>query len=58
MAPDFVYWGTLLSSIEMLKSGTPPFTDMYYFRDEEARATIEAGIRAVVGPHVIGFFDP
>ena len=58
VAPDFVYWGTLLSSIEMLESGTTTFTDMYYFRDEVARATIEAGIRAVVGPHVIGFPTP
>ena len=58
VAPDFVYWGTLLSAIEMLKSGTTTFADMYYFRDEVARATIEAGIRAVVGPHVIGFPTP
>ena len=58
VAPEFVYWGTLLSSIEMLKSGTTTFADMYYFRDEVARATIEAGIRAVVGPHVIGFPTP
>ena len=58
VAPDFVYWGTLLASIEMLKSGTTTFADMYYFRDEVARATIEAGIRAVVGPHVIGFATP
>ena len=58
VAPDFVYWGTLLSSIEMLKSGTTTFADMYYFREEVARATIEAGIRAVVGPHVIGFPTP
>ncbi|MYB32108.1 MAG: amidohydrolase family protein, partial [Acidobacteria bacterium] len=26
VAPDFVYWGTLLSSIELLKSGTTTFT--------------------------------
>ena len=58
VAPDFVYWGTLLSSIEMLKSGTTTFADMYFFRDEVARATIEAGIRAVVGPNVIGFPAP
>ncbi len=58
VAPDFVYWGTLLSSIEMLKSGTTTFADMYYFRDDMARATIDAGIRAVTGPHVIGFPTP
>ena len=58
VAPDFVYWGTLLSSVEMLKSGTTTFADMYYFRDDMARATIDAGIRAVTGPHVIGFPTP
>ncbi len=56
--PEFVYWGTLLSSIEMLKSGTTTFADMYYFRDDAARAVIHAGIRAVMGPHVIGFPAP
>ena len=54
VAPDFVYWGTLLSSAEMLKSGTTTFADMYYFRDQAAQATIDAGIRAVSGPIVIG----
>ena len=54
VAPDFVYWGTLLSSAEMLKSGTTTFADMYYFRDQVAQATIDAGIRAVSGPIVIG----
>ena len=58
VAPDFVYWGTLLSSVEMLKSGTTTFADMYYFRDDMARATIDAGIRSVTGPHVIGFPTP
>ncbi len=58
VAPDFVYWGTLLSSVEMLKGGTTTFADMYYFRDEVARATVDAGIRAVTGPHVIGFPTP
>ena len=56
--PEFVYWGTLLSLIEMLKSGTTTFADMYYFRDDAARAVIDAGIRAVLGPHVIGFPAP
>ncbi len=58
VAPDFVYWGTLLSSVEMLKGGTTTFADMYYFRDDVARAAIGAGIRAVTGPHVIGFPTP
>ncbi len=58
VAPDFVYAGTLLSSIEMLKSGTTTFADMYYFPDDVARATREAGIRVVTGPSVIGFPAP
>ncbi len=58
VAPEFVYWGTLLSAIEMLKSGTTTFADMYFFREEVARAIIEAGIRAVAGPSVIGFPAP
>ena len=58
VAPDFVYWGTLLSSVEMLKGGTTTFADMYYFRDDMARAAIDAGIRVVTGPHVIGFPTP
>ena len=58
VAPDFVYLGTLLSSVEMLKGGTTTFADMYYFRDKMARATIDAGIRAVTGPIVIGFPAP
>ncbi len=58
VAPDYVYWGTLLSSVEMLKGGTTTFADMYYFRDDMARATIDAGIRAVTGPHIIGFPTP
>ena len=56
--PDFVYWGTLLSSVEMLKSGTTTFADMYFFRDQAAQATIDAGIRAVSGPVVVGFPTP
>ena len=55
---EFVYWGTLLASIEMALSGTTTFTDMYYFEEEIARATDEAGLRAVLGQTIIGFPAP
>jgi len=58
VAPDFVYWGTLLASAEMLRNGTTTFADMYYFRDDVARAVTEIGIRAVTGPGIIGFPAP
>jgi len=44
---DDCYWGTLLSIMEMLRSGTTAFIDMYYFTDQCVRAIDESGIRAV-----------
>lgn len=37
--------GALLSCLEMLKSGTTSFVDLFYWEDEVARAVREAGIR-------------
>jgi 5-methylthioadenosine/S-adenosylhomocysteine deaminase len=56
--PDFVYWGTLLACLEMMRSGTTTFADMYYFEDDIARATEKAGLRAVLGQTIIGFPAP
>ncbi len=55
---DFVYWGTRLAATEMLLGGTTTMTDMYYFPDAAARAVSEIGIRAAMGPTVIGFPAP
>ena len=46
---DRVYWGTMLAIVEMLKSGTTTFADMYFFEEEIARAVAETGIRAFLG---------
>src|SRR3990172_7228193 len=37
--------GALLGCVEMLKSGTTSFVDLFYWEDEVARAVREAGIR-------------
>jgi 5-methylthioadenosine/S-adenosylhomocysteine deaminase len=58
VSPDFVYWGSLLGCIEMARSGTTTYTDMYYFEDEVARATKKVGLRGVLGQSVIGFPAP
>jgi 5-methylthioadenosine/S-adenosylhomocysteine deaminase len=58
VTPEFVYWGTLLSCVEMALGGTTTFTDMYYFEQEVARATAEAGLRGVLGQTIIGFPAP
>lgn len=41
-----VYWGSMLSAIEMIQSGITSFADMYFFMDETAKAVSESGLRA------------
>jgi 5-methylthioadenosine/S-adenosylhomocysteine deaminase len=48
-----VYWGTRLACLEMVRSGTTRFWDMYWQPDAVARAVRDAGMRAVVGPPMI-----
>jgi 5-methylthioadenosine/S-adenosylhomocysteine deaminase len=55
VSPDFVRVGTRLAALEMIESGTTTFADMYYFEDDIAEATREAGLRAVLGQSVIQF---
>jgi 5-methylthioadenosine/S-adenosylhomocysteine deaminase len=55
VSPAFVRAGTRLAALEMIQSGTTTFTDMYYFEEEIAAATKEAGLRAVLGQTVIQF---
>jgi 5-methylthioadenosine/S-adenosylhomocysteine deaminase len=42
---DDVYLGTRLACLEMIRSGTTAFNDMYFFMDDAARAVDESGIR-------------
>jgi len=55
VSPEMVRIGTRLAALEMLQSGTTLHTDMYYFEEEVAKATKEAGIRGVLGQTIIGF---
>jgi 5-methylthioadenosine/S-adenosylhomocysteine deaminase len=55
---DFVLWGTRLACLEMMLSGTTTFVDMYYFEDSVAKATKEAGMRAILGETMIRFKSP
>ena len=52
-----VYWGTRLACLEMIRSGTIAFSDMYFFMDEAARAVAESGLRAVLSYGFIDLFD-
>lgn len=55
VSPAFVRTGTRLAALEMIQSGTTTYTDMYYFEEEIAKATKEAGLRGVLGQTIIQF---
>jgi len=58
VTPDFVTWGTRLGILEMLRGGITTYVDMYYFEEEVARATKDAGMRGVLGETIIDFPAP
>jgi 5-methylthioadenosine/S-adenosylhomocysteine deaminase len=58
VSPEFVRAGTRLAALEMIQSGTTTYADMYYFEEEIAKATKEAGIRGVLGQTIIQFPVP
>ncbi|MCL2628709.1 MAG: amidohydrolase [Oscillospiraceae bacterium] len=51
------YWGTTLAIMEMLRTGTTSYIDMYYFLDDLARAVDDTGIRATLSRGLIGSAD-
>jgi 5-methylthioadenosine/S-adenosylhomocysteine deaminase len=55
---EFVKAGTRLAALEMIRSGTTTFVDMYYFEDQVAEAAKEAGMRAVAGETILEFPAP
>jgi 5-methylthioadenosine/S-adenosylhomocysteine deaminase len=56
--PEDIYWGTKLACLEMVKSGTTCFNDMYFHVDQQARAVEESGIRGVLSEGFIDFLKP
>lgn len=54
MTPEDVYWGSLAAILEMLKSGTTTFADMYFYMDKTAEAVLESGMRASLAKGMIG----
>ncbi|GAP07015.1 MAG TPA: amidohydrolase [Anaerolinea thermolimosa] len=58
VSPDFVRLGTQIACAEMIRSGVTTFADMYYFEEDIARATAEAGMRALCAQTVLKFPTP
>jgi 5-methylthioadenosine/S-adenosylhomocysteine deaminase len=54
---EFVYYGALLSSVEMIRSGTTTFNDQYFFMPSVADAVLESGIRGCLCGGMIDFDD-
>ena len=55
---DFVYWGTKVAALEMIKTGTTTFNDQYWFSPAAHKAALEMGIRPVISYVVLDKSDP
>jgi len=53
LTADDVYHGTLMALVEMIKTGTTAFNDMYFFMDKVAEAVKESGIRGILSRGLI-----
>lgn len=58
LTPEDVYWGTKLACLEMIKSGTTTFNDMYFHMDQAAKAVRETGLRAFLAEGIVDLNDP
>jgi 5-methylthioadenosine/S-adenosylhomocysteine deaminase len=53
VTPEFVTWGTRLAAWEMIRTGTTTFSDMYFYEDQVAEATKQAGLRGFLAATVM-----
>src|SRR5215208_1609865 len=52
-----VYWGTRLACVEMIRTGTVRFWDMYWRPAASARAVEDAGVRATLSAPLLDVGD-
>ena len=57
LTAEDVYYGSLLSIGEMIRSGVTAFADMYFFEEETAKAVLETGVRGNLSQGLISFTD-
>ncbi len=54
MTEEDLYWGAMLAAVEMIKSGTTAFADMYGpYMDAVAKVVMESGLRAVLSRGIV-----
>jgi 5-methylthioadenosine/S-adenosylhomocysteine deaminase len=58
VSPDFCRLGSMIACAEFIKGGVTSFADMYYFEEDVAKATADAGLRGVLGQSVMKFPTP
>lgn len=58
VSPEFVRLGTLIACAEQIRSGVTTFNDMYFYEDDIAQATADAGLRAVCGESIMKYPAP
>jgi len=58
VSPEFVSLGTKLACAESIRSGVTTFADMYYFESDVAKATADAGLRAICAESILKFPTP
>ena len=54
MTENDVYWGTKRACLEMIKTGTTCFNEMYFYRKAQIKAVQEMGLRAKIGLVLFG----
>ena len=57
MDEEFIYWGTRLACLEMIRSGTTTFNDQYWFAPYARQAAVEMGIRPYISFVILDQFD-
>jgi len=55
---EFVELGTSIGCAELIRSGVTTFNDMYFYEEAVAKATAQAGVRAVCGQSILKFPTP
>ena len=54
LEPEDAYWASLLSQIEMIRSGTTCFNDQQMHIGQTTRAVVDSGMRAVICRGLVG----
>lgn len=57
LTPEMIYHFSRFAILEMIKTGTTLFSDMYFYPDETIRAVQEMGIRGAISFLGMDFFD-